>query len=60
MGEARFTCSQPWPRSIARLTPKPNSEVAITPKHPMVASMYTAPSCRLAGLPEPNKMPNST
>ncbi len=39
MGEARFTCSHPWPRSMARLTPKPNSDTAITPKQAMVASM---------------------
>ena len=31
MGEARFTCSHPWPRSIAMPTPKLNMATPITP-----------------------------
>ena len=34
MGLARFTCSQPRPRSTATPTPKANSVAPITPKAP--------------------------
>src|SRR6202011_2512079 len=40
IGLARFTSSQPWPRSIATLTPNPNSAQPMTPNAPYVASRY--------------------
>ena len=38
IGDARFTCNQPCPRSMAKLTAKPNIDAPITPNVPIVAS----------------------
>ena len=56
IGVARLTCSHPWPRSTATLTPKPNSDAPITPNAPYVAIRYVA----IVVEPTDDFVPNAT